>query len=57
MPEHLLVHELRSLMLPTAMALAERVIAGEFDATKEESDQWARSPEGRAAMRALVEGR
>lgn len=42
-------------------ALAERVANGEFDATKEESDEWASSPSGQAiaaelspAMRAIV---
>lgn len=29
---------------------ARRVAAGEFDATREESDEWANSPEGREAM-------
>lgn len=30
---------------------ANRVANGEFDATKEESDAWANSPEGRQAMK------
>lgn len=30
------------------------VLDGEFDGTKAESDQWARSPEGRAVMEELV---
>ena len=30
------------------------VEAGEFDSTKEESDEWARSPEGQAAFAELV---
>jgi len=30
---------------------AGRVAAGEFDATKEESDEWANSAEGREAMK------
>lgn len=29
---------------------ARRVASGEFDATLEESNEWARGPEGRAAM-------
>jgi hypothetical protein len=33
--------------------LAKRVIGGEFDATKAESDEWARSPEGREVFRQL----
>lgn len=32
---------------------AARVAAGEFDATKEESDEWARSPAGQDAARRL----
>jgi hypothetical protein len=33
------------------------VVAGEFDATKEESDRWAASKDGQDAMRMLAEGR
>jgi hypothetical protein len=32
---------------------AARVANGEFDATKEESDEWARSPSGQEAARML----
>lgn len=32
---------------------AKRVRDGEFDATKEESDEWAASPEGQAAIAQL----
>lgn len=32
---------------------AARVANGEFDATKEESDEWMRSPSGQAAARQL----
>lgn len=32
---------------------AARVASGEFDATKEESDEWARSPDGQAAAKQL----
>ncbi|MDX3971117.1 MAG: hypothetical protein QHD01_31615 [Bradyrhizobium sp.] len=32
---------------------AARVAAGEFDATKEESDEWMRSPSGQRAARRL----
>lgn len=35
-------------------ALAARVANGEFDASKEESDEWACSPSGREAARALT---
>lgn len=30
---------------------------GEFDGTREESDQWARSPQGQQVFRDLIEGR
>ena len=32
---------------------ASRVANGEFDATKEESDEWARSPSGQEAAKSL----
>jgi hypothetical protein len=35
---------------------AARVANGEFDATKEESDEWARSPSGQAAAKELPPG-
>jgi hypothetical protein len=39
------------------LALRQRVIDGEFDATKAESDAWARSPDGQAAFAGLLKGR
>lgn len=33
---------------------AQRVASGEFDATKEESDEWANSKEGREAMKSFT---
>lgn len=33
---------------------AERVASGEFDNTKEESDEWMKSPEGQAALAKLT---
>ena len=36
--------------------LAERVVAGDFDASREESRAWAQSPEGQAAFRELLGG-
>jgi hypothetical protein len=39
---------------PLLRALADAVVAGEFDATKEEADDWARSDEGRQAFRELT---
>lgn len=35
-------------------ALAARVVNGDFDATKEESDAWAASPEGQETFRGLT---
>lgn len=43
-------HELKAAGLGK---FAERVANGEFDATKEESDEWARSPSGQEAARQL----
>lgn len=39
---------------PQAMALRARHHNGEFDASIEESDEWAKSPEGQAAFRGLI---
>lgn len=33
--------------------IAERLAAGEFDATKEEADEWARSPSGQEIAKEL----
>jgi len=38
------------------LGLRQRVIDGEFDASKAESDAWAASPEGRQAFRDLLGG-
>jgi hypothetical protein len=38
------------LMAASLRKFAARVADGEFDATKEESDEWARSPAGRAVL-------
>lgn len=62
LPEIQLVADLRSLASlpatprnsrPLLRALADAVIAGEYDATKAESDEWARSPEGQETFRQL----
>lgn len=37
-------------------AVAVLVVAGAFDATKAESEEWAASPDGQATFRELVEG-
>lgn len=41
------------LMAAGFTKFAARVRDGEFDATKEESDEWARSPSGQAALKQL----
>lgn len=65
MPELQLVADLRSMARhpstkkdarPLLKDLAQRVIDGEFDATKAESDEWAASPEGQATFRELMGG-
>ncbi|KKK69903.1 hypothetical protein LCGC14_2929370 [marine sediment metagenome] len=38
-------------------ATVKRAMNGEFDATKEESDAWANSPEGQQTFNDLVSGR
>lgn len=50
-PEMQLVADLRKLGLEE---LAQRVIDGEFDASKEESEAWAKSPDGQAAFAELL---
>lgn len=63
-PEIQLVSDLRELASrpatprnsrPLLRAMADQVIAGDFDATKAESDEWARSPEGRETFRQLAD--
>lgn len=41
-------------MTDKILALRNRVMNGDFDASKEESDDWAASPEGRATFAKLV---
>jgi hypothetical protein len=47
LPQIQLADDLRQAATPEALALLERVMDGEFDATKEESAAWAASAEGR----------
>jgi hypothetical protein len=65
-PEIQLVADLRDLAArpatprnsrPLLRALAEAVKDGEYDASKEESDEWMRSPEGQATMAELTRPR
>lgn len=64
MPEIQLVTDLQELASrpatprnsrPLLREMAQRVIAGEFDASKEESDEWARSPEGQETLGLLAD--
>ena len=56
-PEMALEKELRSIGTPEAEVLRKRLIDGEFDATKEEGEAWAESPEGQDAMQRLIKDR
>lgn len=49
-----LAADLLKVGTPAALALRDRHLNGEFDATKEESDEWVASPEGQAAFDALI---
>jgi hypothetical protein len=49
-----LVNDLSNVGTPEAMELRKRVINGDFDATKEEGDEWASSEEGQATFRSLL---
>ena len=44
----------QELLAAGFVKFAKRVAAGEFDASREESDAWANSAEGRAAMKAFT---
>lgn len=50
-----LAADLAEVGTPEALALRDRHINGEFDATKEESDAWFNGPEGVAAQEALAD--
>jgi len=58
-PEVQLVNDLAAatkrlpLQAPAIMRLRQDVINGKYDASKEESDAWAKSPEGQAAFALL----
>jgi len=55
-PELQLLADLRAIGTPAAEAPAARHLTGEFDASKEESDAWAQSPEGQDAFGKLMRG-
>jgi hypothetical protein len=54
MPERKLCDELTIVGTSAALALCERVKQGEYDASEEEEEAWALSPDGQAAMQALA---
>jgi hypothetical protein len=49
--------DLRAVGTPEAETVRQRHLNGEFDASREESDAWAASPDGQAAFAQLVGGR
>lgn len=48
-----LAADLAAAGTPAALALRARHMNGEFDATAEESEEWARGPEGQAIFSAF----
>jgi hypothetical protein len=52
-----LAHDLHAAGTSAAMALYRRHMNGEFDASLEESEEWARSPDGQDAFGKLVRGK
>jgi hypothetical protein len=55
LPETQLANDLKEAGTPAAMALLERHMNGDFDASKAESDEWARSREGQDAFARLTQ--
>ena len=51
-----LAKDLAQVGTPEALALRQRHINGEFDATFEESEDWANSEDGKAAFNELMKG-
>lgn len=49
-PEMQLANDLAAAGTPAALALRARHLNGEFDASKEESDEWAASADGQEAF-------
>jgi len=54
MPCLQLAEDLRIAGTPAALALRTRHLNGEFDATMEEGDEWARSPDGKETFSHLA---
>ena len=49
-----LAEDLAMAGTPEALALRARHLNGEFDATREESDEWANGPDGHSAIASLL---
>ena len=54
MPSVQLAADLAQTGTPAALALRQRAFDGEFDASTEETAEWASSPEGQAVFNMLV---
>jgi hypothetical protein len=54
LPTTQLIDDLAQAGTPKAMALRERVMEGDYDASPEEADEWARSPDGRDTFESLM---
>lgn len=55
LPTIALVKDLERVGTTPALQLRKRVLEGEFDATKEEADAWAESPEGQETLSQLLD--
>jgi hypothetical protein len=56
MPEWQLANDLAEAGTAAALALRDRHMHGEFDATREEAEAWAKSPEGEQMFRQFRRG-
>jgi hypothetical protein len=54
LPEIQLAQDLTDAHTPAATALLHRHMEGEFDASLDESEEWARGPDGMALIRRLI---
>jgi hypothetical protein len=52
-----LIRELWKYPFPEARAIRQQVIDGEFDETREESEEWAKTPEAQEIFRRLFGGK
>ena len=56
-PTMQLVDDLQQAGTPAAMLLREQVIEGDFDASIEEAEAWAKSPEAQELFASFLQGR